>query len=152
MDCETLENTPMTASELRIGNYITRLLDGRPLEEEKCTIRTLWEVFQRENGGNSELTKFTFESIPLTEEWLERFGFKSETYKDGYIGIDVKLSRSNMTTQFVLSKPRQAVDTCEYFHWNFSQGRWPMYNEFRYVHELQNFFFALTGSELELKN
>lgn len=82
-------------------------------------------------GANS------YSPIPLTEEWLLRFGFK----KAG--------------TSFIHScglkyhSPGIQSGTTGYGNW-FAWGIKPIYGV-RYVHQLQNLYFALTGEELILK-
>ena len=82
--------------------------------------------------------------IPLTDYWLQRFSFSDKAYKDGFIGIDVN------HTNFVLTKPGGEYDF-KYYSWQFKNDIWPKYNELKYVHQLQNFFYALTEEELVIK-
>lgn len=83
---------------------------------------------------NAESKPNDFEPIPLTPEWLERFGFEvygSEPYwkyADGINGM-FKNNRFRLFT-FQTHGDYVPVD---------------------YVHQLQNLYFALTGQELELK-
>ena len=84
-------------------------------------------------------------SIPLTEEWLIKFGFNSQ-YKKGWIGIDVKHSNGT-TTDFVLSYPQRMGMWQTFFAFEYDGFR---FVEIKYVHQLQNIYFALTNKELEL--
>ena len=79
--------------------------------------------------------------IPLTEEWLLKFGFNKD-YKKGYIGKDF----SNQ--DFVLTEPFVMGDWQKGYAFEFTTGGWSKYKEFNYVHELQNFYFTLTSEEL----
>jgi hypothetical protein len=71
------------------------------------------------------------EFIPLTEEWLLKFGFNK--WKD------------------------KKIWTCKkvmiYFHAKeeFCFGRASNRTKLKYVHQLQNLYFALTGEELTIK-
>lgn len=69
------------------------------------------------------------EPIPLTPEWLERLGFDNNKDHEGYY----------MSGGWI----------CK----NYSEGDGGVHciAEVRYVHQLQNLYFALTGQELELK-
>ncbi len=106
----------MKANELRINNYL------------------------QDFGGNIAqviyLTKdkIILESpIPLTEEWLLKFGFKrqiNQPYAD-YILNDWGICYE--------------IDTNNYFWYDYDKL------EIKYVHQLQNIYFALTGDELEIK-
>jgi hypothetical protein len=117
----------MKASELRIGNLITDI-DG--------------DVFniKQENLCDFANGFINVEPIPLTEEWLLKFGFTRHhaDYSNGVIYI------------------KNVPDNNE-FEW----GAYP--NELgsgiqiknrkllKYVHQLQNLYFALTGEELTIK-
>jgi len=77
-------------------------------------------------------------SIPLTEEWLVRFGFDSEGFKQYDFlnwGLFVKKGMGNGYTAS---------------HGFFVQ-RFEL-TEVKYVHELQNLFYALSHEELTLTN
>ena len=86
----------------------------------------------------------TLQPIPLTEEWLLKAGFTSDDYKKGYIGIDVH-NENGMSTDFVLSYPGRMGEWQKYFVWEFNNY---MFNKIEFVHELQNFYTAMTGYEL----
>lgn len=84
-----------------------------------------------------------FQGIELTEEWFTKFGFQSESYN--------KTSALNGDIYYTLG----GVDiVCEYLsgQWKFIYKKSEFdYIEIKYVHQLQNLFFALTGSELTPK-
>lgn len=122
----------MEANELRIGNYINNLnkvlsiTDGCIL----CTGLSMTGVMFIENP----------KPIPLTEEWLLNLGFTkhhSEFYNDVLYLINV-------------------TDNLE-FDW----GVYPKQlgsgiqiknsDKLKYVHQLQNIYFAITNKELTLK-
>lgn len=150
----------MESNELRIGNYIsyektTHIVTGIHgnriyswwVKEGKPVI----EYEARDISGTQEESPYMdlisqHEPIPLTEEWLIKFGFSSKDYKKGYIGIDHKAG--GMITDFVLTYPGKIGDFQKYFIWEHSKFK---YNTLEYVHELQNLFFILTGTELKLK-
>jgi len=60
----------LTAQDLRIGNYLQ--INGTQYEFELSDFHSLYE--NKIEYGNIDL--YPFEPIPLTEEWLLRFGFK----------------------------------------------------------------------------
>jgi len=126
----------MKAQEIRIGNYIDRngLMEVRVISQSGVKIYDhVNNIFPR--------TFFDFDEnikpIPLSEEWLLKFGFelltdkkkgyKNTSYSHGKIPILLYWDGSRLSTTF----------------W---QG-----NEMRFVHQLQNLIFALTGTELEIK-
>lgn len=102
-------------------------------------------IIMCEENGN-QYKPFEISGIPLTEEWLLKMGFSNKDYKPGYIGIDFK------NTDFVLTYPSEdQEDFRKNFYFEFKYGGWPRLIQFATVHELQNFFFALTEEELTIK-
>lgn len=78
--------------------------------------------------------------IPLTEDWLSKFGFAKE-YENKYL-----LNKSVIDTYSGSFEFNHVVDSIK--------GRW-VYSciaNIKYVHQLQNLYFALTGEELVIKN
>jgi hypothetical protein len=112
----------MKASELRIGNFVKYL-----------TLNGNSEILA--NGIYLfELGELELHEIPLTEEWLLKFGGIHETggmYFFGNVGI-LHYRREN---EFSL------------MNYNYKKGQ--IYTTIKYVHQLQNLYFALTGKELE---
>jgi hypothetical protein len=137
----------MKASELRIGNLVD-------LNSEITKIFSINEKginHTIDNWGHFPNLEFeSFESIqpiPLTEEWLFKFGFSATDYKKGYIGIDHKAG--GIITDFVLTYPLVNGLFQKYFIWEHSKFK---YQELKHVHQLQNLYYSLTGEELTLKN
>ena len=110
----------MEVSELRIGNVVS-------------TFRAIgnywsWTFISHEdiysiscgNGNN-------FKPIPLTEEWLLKFGFERNGKKLTFWKID-------------LVEDEEGI-------FSFDESR--IYIDIKYVHQLQNLYFALTGEELK---
>ena len=118
----------MKANELRIGNYfmdrggkVLRLdfwdSPGK-LAMNNVIEGTVWHPL-------TEDVKYA-KPVPLTEEWLLRFGFVNDKLEyftieyDNHAGYGL-FYRGNLLTGI------------------------------EYVHQLQNLYFALTGTELEIK-
>jgi hypothetical protein len=132
MNLKKENNLTMKASELRIGNLVW---DKMFL----YSIRGITDILQAEisgihntkNASNEDFYKEgivyslnyeNVEPIPLTEEWLLKFGFEKtdiNTWGNKVIGI-------------------------------FFDGKIGSYNicNFKYVHQLQNLYFALCREEL----
>lgn len=116
----------MEARELRIGNYI-KIHNTITKVEGLST----WDnIIQNSDFAERELKEF--QPIPLTEEWLLKFGFKKELdsfyrIKNSYL-LEVLFHDKGftITTQSVCL------------------------NHINYLHQLQNLYFALTGAELTL--
>jgi hypothetical protein len=114
----------MEAKDLRIGNWVMSLING---ESQINAKGILW---QSENKGY-------YDPIPLTEEWLIKFGFDEITPKYYVLNIDENTSFT--------------------YYYTFSGGVWHFEFEgisikIKYVHQLQNLYFALTGEELTIIN
>jgi hypothetical protein len=111
----------MDARELRIGNLFV----------DKQTQTIINVIGLTENiitfSGHFK-NDWKAEPIPLTEEWLLKFGFcKFKNYNDFSKGGIIIHGRKR---GFVLRKSVPDI---------------------KYVHQLQNLYFALTGEELEIK-
>lgn len=75
-----------------------------------------------------------FKGIPLTEEWLLKFGLEERYVKNEW---SWHLNKWNSYTEIRKTEGG----------FKFLDG----YPEIKYVHQLQNIYFALTGEELMLK-
>ena len=103
----------MKASELRIGNSI--------MQDDDFVFVTWWRLELMEKN------KLEYKPIPLTEEWLFKFGFEKayETcyqYKDFILNDKFIMMDIDITIQL------------------------------KYVHQLQNLYHALTDEELTIKD
>lgn len=163
----------MDARELRIGNWVR--LDGETMENfhddyltdefeikgfgdgsgnDGCSVVCFYEMPSEFGVACSgEYDKF-IEPIELTEEWLEKLGFRNHHY--GWSGF---YYNEDLNTEIEGSR----IEYCGIF----SDGTFtlrldepsddytfpmPFNKPCRFVHELQNLCFALTGKELELKS
>ena len=77
--------------------------------------------------------------IPLTEEWLTRFGFELPAHS--WIGDKFHLSEYGKGSKH----PNGGVWVVAMNNNN------AIISEIQYVHQLQNLYFALTGEELTIK-
>lgn len=117
----------MKANELRIGNWVEQPNDG--VTRVTAILNDL--QIKTETGYIDKYCR----PIPLTEEWLLKFGFEKadEIY---FIEFDVY----SMTIK-EYEKGKYILNPETHFN----------YVDIEYVHQLQNLYFALTGQELELK-
>jgi hypothetical protein len=106
------------ANELRMGNLI--LKNGNLHYTNYMTIRDVY--------GRSVTDKVKFEPIPLTEEWLFKFGF---VYLNEHGWIKNNVFDFLLNSSFELD--------------------WYENAPCKHVHQLQNLYFALTGEELKFK-
>lgn len=112
----------MRVEELRIGNYYS-VIDKNGVNVKQIAYLILSNGEWFSDGDN--LTLFA-DSIPLTEEWLMKFGFKKTMEYDRNI--------------FRLKKFLVVGGNLFYFQ----------HVQILHVHHLQNLYFALTGIDLTI--
>ena len=108
----------MKASELRIGNWVD-------LKHEEYEYESF--QFDFNMGWNMKYIK----PIPLTEEWLLKFG---------YIFNNCYYLKDDSDIEFFKSNGKLF---CEFY------GNW--FSNIEYVHDLQNLHFAIYKEELKIK-
>jgi hypothetical protein len=126
----------MEIEELRIGNLVKNGLG------EFIIIKN--NINERNTGGY--ILK-TLEPIPLTEEWLIKFGFIKGNHNWFRLYFNPeKLEDSDCLTYNINSK----MLCLESFYCGEKGGSIQLLSlDEKYVHQLQNLYFALTGSELQ---
>ena len=133
----------MRQSELRIGNYVwdrtDKVIQIRSINAQ-IDMSGAWATIEC-NGINYYVSYC--KPIPLTEEWLHKFGFEIEEKWDSKAGknflqhdkeVVVSLSRYYGNHIYLLNaihNPRYMIE---------------------YVHELQNVYHILTGRNLDIIN
>ena len=117
----------MKAEELRIGNIIKF--------SESDEIFLAYEIMPsgfrvRNKNEDTWIEEWQFEGIEITQDWLVKFGFlkMNSTWWTCYKNTNFRMSIS--------------------FDLELS-GNWTGIR-IKYVHQLQNLFYALTGEELSL--
>ena len=134
----------MKASELRIGNIIQ-------YSEDSVIFKVIGiHKYGLDVENDIETTYIEldqFEPIPLTEEWLLKFGFVK-------INHQMSLNDGSMTYHYELNgddRHWQLYFNGRVFSINESQLlRHHLYHN-QYLHQLQNLYFAVTGEELKMK-
>jgi hypothetical protein len=131
----------LTPQELRIGNMI--------LDCNK-KVRTVLQLFGDSyqcDGDNGHRYSYTYQyssGIPLTEEWLQRFGF---TIHSDYSYRNYALPNHHFIVSVWLGEGQPGgFEKPGAVYWGDSFG------EIQFVHQLQNLFFALTGEELTISS
>jgi len=139
----------MNVKELRIGNLVKLNADELNKLEEESNVENVFKIDKLDIHGDISLYheeemlyEYTSDSlinpIQLTEEWLIKFGFKitiNTSYSSGR-AIEYNVCRKDDIT------------------YNSLQDLWwigVLHPKIKYVHQLQNLYFALTGVELKLK-
>ena len=120
----------MDAKDLRIGIWVNSKIEG-------CNKIDLG-IIQIDASAMMYLFDVTedfdrLEPIPLTEDWLIRFGFEND---EGEYNSDMS-KELILTVQLSNDKWRMSVE-CE-----------TIYNPIEHVHQLQNLYHSLTGEELK---
>ena len=120
----------MKANELRIGNLVSHNEEWSYHNE----LRTFDFKFTDSDWyalGESTLFIENIKPIPLTEEWLIKFGFEKQ---------------NAMFYEFNKHQIRLIGDEVPY--WIDSS----YITNIKHVHQLQNLYFALTGEELKIND
>ena len=129
----------MEAKELRIGNYIyqeTVFVERQ--NGETIKIRGSYKEVDAHILGNAIDGKIDEQPIPLTEEWLLKFGIKyDENEETTYLNPYVHQIEYNKTDEVY----DIFVEITEHTYTA----------SVKYLHQLQNLYFALTGEELILE-
>jgi len=123
----------MEAKEFRIGNWIYMSTEDAKYVKSNLLGQVKWKHIRNIEEQGAE--KCGYRPIILTEEWLLKLGFR----KIKLLGYDQHFS---------------------YLHAGLYSGVTALYNSdfsilldgvargIKYVHQLQNLYFALTGEEL----
>jgi hypothetical protein len=121
----------MQANQLRIGNWV--MIDPHNFPQQVCDVMCDCVNTENVQGAHYGL----MDAIPLTEEWLLKFGFTR--HHDDYYNDIIFI--------------KNVVNNYE-FEW----GVYPITLNsgvqinnrtlLKHVHQLQNLYFALTGEEL----
>jgi hypothetical protein len=109
----------MKATELRIGNWVFNKAHER---------KQLTEIYADAS---------VYDPIPLTEEWLLKFGFEK-----GNINVPA-FEKDNLMVEWLFE--RWTGRLC--YDWQTSI----QITELTSVHQLQNLYFVLTGDELTIE-
>ena len=131
----------MKASELRIGNFIEQ-----PNRVGK--VSEIWGEAVKIEGYNNGYDYNHTSPIELNEQWLIDLGFEKILFYDidGHY-YKLELSDEPFNDLYLLSD--EGLDG------NFSSVEIIEHSDtfkYKYVHQVQNLYFALTGKELTLKN
>jgi len=130
----------MQSTELRIGNLVyginrrseVHLPATVPLKVLQIELFNCEVLPHEENPAHEEkffkISNADLSPIPLSEEWLSNFGIKKNSLKIQDIYIDFLY---DPTTQNYLAVSNSIIIA-----------------RFKYVHQLQNLYFALTADEL----
>jgi hypothetical protein len=127
----------MKTNELRIGNY----LNGKRGHVIVSEIRTNNSV-KIHNNTSSFYVGICLTPIEITKEWLLKLGFE---YSNFYNNYKIKAGE-------YFNSVRYDDEDCEWCYNNDNSDAGCYYvTSIKYIHELQNLYFALNGEELNCK-
>jgi hypothetical protein len=117
----------MKANELRIGNLVDSYCVSEIIVHSVCSINN--EVFNEDIG---EIPLHSLTPIPITEEWLVRFGF-----------LPVGLLYMHPNCDYISFDLKNKI--IKIVHVWFTEVK------IEYIHQIQNLYSSLTGEELTMK-
>jgi hypothetical protein len=150
----------MKANEIRIGNYIQVpevgmvycVSDTAYVEFKGCEFFNKGSLyFSREVYFDGE----EVQGIPLSEQWLTMFGLKVNKHKD-YSTFTTTYDTVGDEKTFIVYPPKHVFeDNRETDLWGIAVQGMDFdlvgISAIKYVHQLQNLYFALTCEELTIK-
>ena len=123
----------MKVSELRIGNYVSS--NDHTIKVQAVAKDNSIDVLDLANLQEFQYSILTQNSenkvvpIPLTEAWFNKLGLY---LGDDDFGLRLAIDETN-PDQYILGIDKFVI------------------SRFKYVHQLQNLYFSITGEELNLK-
>lgn len=127
------------ANELMIGSWVRHkpVWSYRQEGQEYKEFDFQWTETDWYAEGDCRISFDDIEPIPITEEWLLKLGFEKDGYNvDKTFYFEKDVIRINNYEGYFLDNPNEIVGKRLFI---------------KYVHQLQNLYFALTQNELELQ-
>lgn len=140
--------------DLRIGNYV---YDGDktqfPMYVQTIGEDYVYLDFEGNEGDLWESTPEELRGIPLTEELLEKMGFK-ESYAEGvkFHSLFFKVNDKNHL-HLSIRLDKQRADISDVTQKNFPDAEVQLRShivDMKFLHELQNFVFLTTKQQLKV--
>lgn len=135
----------INAKDLRIGNLI--LFNPKKGIERICLVMEIKEkeIIVKDNGLNLSLFELEFQPIPLTPDMLQKCGFEKWFVED-YETNDVyeKSIDDDLSIEITSLKNGDFILCVRVDEYRLSKP-------FRFIHQLQNLYYALTQTELNIQ-
>ena len=128
----------MEAKELRIGNWVNLYGDYDSQVTGLTNTKKVWCV-NNPHDENCAWETTQIKPIPLTEEWLLKFGFDDGI--NDYLAF-CRFKKGN----FVVVREQ---DIYSYPYEDYEGNEFDL--ELKHIHQLQNLYHSLTGNELTLQ-
>jgi hypothetical protein len=120
----------MNARELRIGNYVQ---DSTTDELIMVSAYTITQIVEH---------SWKAKPIELTEDWLEKFGFKKDANSNYWLNLQTHY------LEMIFSGNDYYPIYCQIPEFSSESELIVGLKSIKYVHQLQNIYFVLTGEEL----
>lgn len=129
----------MIAAELRLGNWVNTIVSDKPSIVTFIKSQKVKDGYYQSIELNEEEIYIPQHicGIPLTADILERAGFEMKTGSDG-------IHYENKECWIYILKDKFELEL------NTGSERVNLYRNWKYLHQLQNLYFALTGEELTI--
>jgi hypothetical protein len=132
----------MQSKDLRIGNYVNYIGGGT----FKVTGIHEFGLDVEDDIESTYMEYEYFEPIKLTEDWMINFGME---YTDGFSNSrKLYVKKHEHDVSHITYSEKEGMLRLS----NGQQKGTTLIPHIKYVHQLQNLYFALTGEELELKS
>lgn len=125
--------------ELRIGNWV---------RFKYCNSNNGWDFTTiTESCFESKIIEKTYKPVKITKQWLKNFGFNKGTNTD-FHALELTIETGNyILFLYADNQDKYSVVTVGLD----SQLEKILCKDIKYIHQLQNFYFSLTGEELPLQ-
>lgn len=143
----------LQANEFRIGNlvkYEGNVYAIDSISKEFPTLNTM-------EFGVGVVDWDNIEPIPLTEEWLVKFGFEPLPFANILNSYNKSIGRNRILSVTNCGTPNEMIWICELNATDSEKIddlvciRNYDYDKYTHVHQLQNLYFTLTNEELTLQ-
>jgi hypothetical protein len=133
----------LTASELRIGNRVKRgndIVEVNLISENEFGLKNINSMYP--------ITICELEPIPLTEEWLLKFGFEVKNFD-----YNIIISECGVVSMQLIPQDEKcsSFSVCVIQSDEDELDSYVFLSDIKNVHQLQNLYFALTNKELTIK-
>ena len=138
----------MEASEIRIGNFVNARKTYHTWDAT-CLITGLTHKGIYVKYGNGHIIPINIEPILLTEEWLLKFSFNKWDIKGDWVFEKVIFKDFSIEQKMIICSSGTCSLEEQENHPEVDVETFIIRDDIKYVHQLQNLYFALTGKELE---
>ena len=145
--CKQNTKKMIRLNEIRVGNLV--------FDEEKK--QTQVHVIHADSMWLNAKQISYYTPIPITEEWIVKFGFELYDYEPNeegdefpdFIYMSYKLTIPKKAYYYTITTTPEEGGYFD-FCIKVTFADYVMLSTIQYVHQLQNLYFALTGEELQL--